>query len=244
MYGERLAEVYDLIYGEGIGKDYAAEAAALTALVRERNPGAASVLDVACGTGEHLVHLREHFEHVEGLELSEPMRDLAVAKLPDIAIHPGDMREFHLGRTFDAALCLFSAIGYLGSTAELHAALACMAEHLSPGGVLIVEPWFQPDQWRDGAVSLTTGERHGTTVVRLSHSSREGRLSYTDMHYLVGDASGITHFTERHELSLFTSAEYAEAFTAAGLTDLVETEGWYKGRGRLIATRPRPVGAG
>jgi hypothetical protein len=87
-------------------------------------------------------------------------------------------------------------------------------------------------------VNLTTGERDGTTVVRLSHSSHEGRKSYTVMHYLVGDASGITHFTDRHELSLFTAVEYAEAIRAAGLADLAEVEGWSKGRGRLIATRP------
>ena len=45
------AHVYDLLY-EGAGKDYEAEATALHAVVQERAPGAASLLDVACGTGE------------------------------------------------------------------------------------------------------------------------------------------------------------------------------------------------
>src|SRR5262245_54305782 len=107
MYDERVAEIYDLIYG--VRKDYPAEAVELTAIIRERAPLARSLLDVACGTGEHLRFLREHFDTAEGLELAAPMRAVAAAKLPEVTVHAGDMRDFQLGRTFDAVVCLFSA---------------------------------------------------------------------------------------------------------------------------------------
>ena len=45
--------LYDAIY-QGIGKDYAAESAEITALIRARRPDAVTLLDVACGTGGHL----------------------------------------------------------------------------------------------------------------------------------------------------------------------------------------------
>jgi hypothetical protein len=48
---------------------------------------------------------------------------------------------------FDANSCLFSSIGYLLSAADLNTAVANMAEHLNPCGVLIVEPWIHPDAW-------------------------------------------------------------------------------------------------
>ena len=128
MYDERNAEIYDLIYSVA-GKDYAAETAALVELIRHRTPDADSVLDVACGTGEHLLHLKHSYRHVAGVELSPAMRARAEAKVPGVAIHAGDMRTFDLGRTFDAVLCLFSAIGYVESDEELRAAVTRLAAH-------------------------------------------------------------------------------------------------------------------
>jgi SAM-dependent methyltransferase len=58
--------------------------------------------------------------------------------LPDSA----DPADFNLGLTFDAVVCLFSAIGYVVTVKRLHSALAAMARHLRPGGVLLVEPWL------------------------------------------------------------------------------------------------------
>src|SRR3954467_1553959 len=109
-YDEPFADLYDDVYLGGVGKDYAAEATELTALIRGRTPGAASLLDVACGSGEHLRHLRESFA-VTGVELSDAMARRAEAKLPGVSVHRADLRDFDLGTTFDAVTCLFSAIG-------------------------------------------------------------------------------------------------------------------------------------
>ena len=57
------AELYDLFFE---WKDYAGEAEKLHELIQSRSPGAGSLLDVACGTGRHLEHLRAWYE-VEGV---------------------------------------------------------------------------------------------------------------------------------------------------------------------------------
>lgn len=174
-YEQDLADVYDTIYRHGQVKDYPAEAAELTALIRTRNPRAASLLDVACGTGAHLAHLRNSFDPVAGVELSDAMRRIATARLPEVPIHHGDMREFALGVRFDAVTCLFSAIGYVRGDDELRAAVGRMAAHLNPGGVLVIEPWFTPDQWLDGHIGHTVAQVDDRTVVRMSFSSRAER---------------------------------------------------------------------
>jgi SAM-dependent methyltransferase len=236
-YGARLAEIYDLVYTSGRNKDYAAEAAALADLVHTRNPRAASILDVACGTGEHLKYLREFFPDAEGLELAEPMRAKALAKLPDVTVHAGDIRDFTLGRVFDVVACMFSSIGYVRSIGELHAAVKAMAGHLGRGGVLVIDPWFHPDSWQGGHLDHTVAIGHGRKVLRLARSARRGRTSSVVYDYLVGDGDGVTHFTDVHEMSLFTRDEYTDAVIGAGCDDVKYVEGWAAGRGRIVAVK-------
>ena len=127
------AHVYDLIYA-GLGKDYAAEAAELRSLISGRAPGARSVLDVACGTGGHLVHLREWYE-VTGVDAEPAMLEIARSRLPRTPLSEADMRSFDLERRFDAVVCLFSAIGHMRDVAGgSDAAIAAMAAHLTPVG--------------------------------------------------------------------------------------------------------------
>ncbi|MFC7330959.1 class I SAM-dependent methyltransferase [Marinactinospora rubrisoli] len=237
MYGQELAEVYELIY-RSRGKDWAAEAHDVTKIIRSRLPEADSLLDVACGTGAHLAAFGEEFGHVQGLEIAEPMRRLARRRLPGTTISPGDMRDFDLGRRFDAVCCMFCAIGYLGTVAEMRSAVAAMARHLPVDGVLVVEPWWFPEQFIEGYVAGDLAQDNGRTVARMSHSTRRGNATHMEVRFLVGDAGGIREFTEIDVLTLFTREEYISAFSAAGC-DVEYLEGGPTGRGLFVGVRRR-----
>jgi hypothetical protein len=58
------------------------------------------------------------------------------------------MMDFDLGGTYYVVTCLFSAIGILRTFERLERAITCMVRHVRPGGALIIEPWFTPEQWR------------------------------------------------------------------------------------------------
>jgi SAM-dependent methyltransferase len=238
-HDQDLTTAYELIYTVAAGKDYRREAHDITALIRQRHPTADSLLDVACGTGLHLSHLRTSFAHVEGLELSEPMRKAAVTRLDGIAVHAGDMRDFHLNRTFSAVTCLFSSIGYARSVDELQQTLDCLAAHLEPGGVLLLEPWFTPSQWIAGPVDTGTagnGQRHLTRMCIAHHT---GTASTLTMHYLLGETgTGIRHWIEEHTLTLFTNEQYQHAIQQAGLHNVEWLPGWYDQRPRIAAIKP------
>lgn len=215
MYGAELAEVYEAVY-RSRGKDWGAEAAHVADLVRSRFPGANSVLDVACGTGAHLATFDELFDHAEGLEMSSAMREVAARQLPGVTVHEGDMRKFDLGRRFDAVSCLFTAIAYAGDLSDMRSAIRCMAEHLVPGGIMVVEPWWFPEKFIEGYVSGEVLEDGGRTIARVSHSTREGDVTRLEVRYLVGSSTGISQFTEVDRLTLFTEEEYLAAFADAG----------------------------
>jgi SAM-dependent methyltransferase len=231
------AHVYDLLY-KSAGKDYEAEAAALHLLIQRRSPGAASLLDVACGTGGHLVHLRQWYD-VAGVDADPRMLDEARGRLPEESFVEGDMRDISLGRTFDAVCCLFSSIGYMGSVEELNQAVAKMASHCRPGGVFVLDGWVRPEAWRTGPqISLETASNGALTVVRMGRSRREGTKTFLDMHHLIGSVDGIEHVIDVHELTLFDSGQYEESLRRAGLVAIESIESPMPDRDRYVGVMP------
>ncbi|KWT63938.1 methyltransferase type 11 [Streptomyces albus subsp. albus] len=215
------------------GKDYEREATAVGQLIRENRPGASSLLDVACGTGLHLQFLASAFDRVEGLDLSDDMLELTSKLVPGVRVHVGDMRDFQLSSKFDAITCMF-AIPHLQSNAELRQTIEGLTHHLTPGGILVIEPWFRPFEFLPGYVASDVVRRDGRAVHRVSHSIPEGhdgdRVRMT-VHYVDADPdAGIRHFTETVRLSLFTDAQYQNAFAAAGCAaEFFPLEGFVRG---------------
>jgi SAM-dependent methyltransferase len=230
----KSAHIYDAVYSF---KDYAAEAARIRALIEERSPGASTLLDVACGTGKHLEQLRAWYE-VSGLDLDPQLLEIAKDRLGDVDLRQGDMTAFSLSQRFDVVTCLFSSIGYVGTVEHLDGAIAAMAAHLNPGGVLIVEPWLTPDVWVADRPHLLSVDEPDLKIARMTISGREGRLAIMNFEYLIGTTAGIETFSERHAAALFTDEEYRQAFAAAGLAVEHDPDGLI-GRGLYIARPAR-----
>jgi SAM-dependent methyltransferase len=226
------AEYYDLLYSTF--KDYAAETAAMTALLRRLNPHCRTVLDVACGTGEHAKRLAADGFEVDGLDLSPEFVAIARAKHPAGRFFVADMSDFQIPHRYDAVVCLFSSIGYLRTLDRVESALGCFREHLAAGGVIIVEPWFPPGVLDTTNVFRNIGEAAGVRVERSARNDVIGRLSRLYFDYDITDASGTRHVSEIHELGLFTTAEMMDAFRRAGFEAAHDPEG-LTGRGLFVA---------
>lgn len=214
-YGAAHAELYDPVF-RSRGKDFAGEAEGLNRLVRSRFPGARTLLDVACGTGAHLEHLAGYFDRVEGLDHSPAMREVARGRLPGVAVHGGDMRDFELHRTFDVVICMGSGLAEADSPEQVADSVARMSAHLAPGGVLIVEPWYFPDNFLDGHAAGHLFRDDGRVVSRLTHSARHGARSRVEIRFTVVDSSGFREFTDVIVKYLLPRERYEAAFERAG----------------------------
>lgn len=219
MYAE-AARFYDLIH-DARGRDAKAEAALVLGEVRHRNPNAKTLLDVGCGTGAHLPAFADALgaDNVEGVDLSADMLAIAAERAPGIRLTSADMRELDLGgRTFDSVVCLFSAIGYLTELDDLHRAIAEMARHLAPGGVLLVEGWIEPDHWLGATVHAESARGDGVAIARVVRSARDGVRTELFMRYDLATPHAITSHDEHHVMRLSVPAELEDAYTSAGLT--------------------------
>jgi ubiquinone/menaquinone biosynthesis C-methylase UbiE len=233
MYSQS-AKYYDAIYA-AMGKDYAAEAQRIAEIVNERcRSGGNALLDVACGTGKHVEHLRERFA-CEGLDAMRSMVDIAQRRNPDVPFHIGDMISFNLGKRFDAIVCMFGAIAYVPNAGRLDQTLQTFVRHLQPGGVAIVQPGVSPAKWIDGGVYARFVDEPDLKVARMNVSRRDGNVAVLNFHYMVASDDGIRTFTEPHRLTLFTDEEYRSAFRKAGLAVELEESG-FSGRGVYVGT--------
>src|SRR6267378_382943 len=123
MY-RQLASYYDEIYHF---KDYQKEAQKIETLIQQHKKSSGDqLLDVACGTGNHIEYLKQHYT-VEGLDSSSEMLRIARKKLPDVVFHLGEMTRFKLSTRFDIVTCLFSAIGHVKTKARMRRAVRNMA---------------------------------------------------------------------------------------------------------------------
>jgi SAM-dependent methyltransferase len=132
------------------------------------------VLDIACGTGPHLVRLADHGYAMAGLDLSaaniEFVRRRLAAKGQRAELVVGDMTDFRLRRPVDAAICMQDSQGHLLTNDQLVAHLRAVARSLRRGGLFVFDR-YMASSWTNPARSWSWSRRRGRLIVRASFSA-------------------------------------------------------------------------
>lgn len=101
------------------------------------------VLDLACGSGRHVLALAPHVGKILGLDRTATMIDLArdsaaAAGVENVAFEQQDMRELGYDSEFDAAYNYFTAWGYYDDETNFDV-LRRVLRVLKPGGRFLME---------------------------------------------------------------------------------------------------------
>lgn len=150
FYEGHHAEIYDLLYAE---KRYESETNFVYQQLKKYVDKVATVLETACGTGNHAFFFEQLRLKITALDVSESMvaqaQQKALERHSTIDFKVGDMRQLPTFATaFDAAVCLFNSIGYLLENQEINDFLNGVQRNLKAGGIFVFEFWHAPAMLR------------------------------------------------------------------------------------------------
>jgi len=209
---DTIAAEYDMFKRH---RDYDREAAYVIELMEQSalNARDARILDLGMATGSLLLSLSEHVGSIAGLDASEHMRKIASHKLgPQAEIYDASFESYKLGVQFDVILWMDGGVGYVHPDL-LDNSLMSASKHLNPGGILIIEPWYDRDNWEHGKIFTVSSSSGNRKYTRKSIGEPDGTVLFEHLVYengeLVDTSQGKSHFYLHYQQDVLSEIENA-----------------------------------
>ena len=244
-YSGRHAELYDLFY---VDKPYAAEAAFVDECLKKYSVGPAErLLEIACGTGTHALHLETFGRQIVATDYSEAMlrraKEKAAEKSSRVEFQLQDMTRLEVGGApFDAVICLFDAIGYVATNEALAKVFRGVHKHLRPDGLFIFEFWHAAAMLRHyDPVRVRRWKTDDSLVLRISETALDAANQLSRVTYSIyelkndGTYSALTetqvnrYFLLQEMAAWLSSSSFTPVKWFAGFTDdeTIDDETWH-----------------
>ena len=127
-----LSGYYDLMCAD---IDYHAQSNSVHRLQQIFGNNGITHLDLACGTGPHVRYFIDFGYHSNGLDINQPMLDLAKTRCPEALFSLQDMSNFNVSEPIDLITCFLYSIHYNADMTKLKACIASAHRALNVGGV-------------------------------------------------------------------------------------------------------------
>jgi SAM-dependent methyltransferase len=193
-----------------------------------------TVLDIACGTGPHLIRLAERGYRMSGLDLSpeniEFLRERAARKGLDVTLHVGDMTRFRLPKPVDAAICMQDSQGHLLTNEAILAHLRSVRRALRTGGLYVFDR-YMCSSWTEPARRWSWTRRRGKATVRATFEALKDVNPVTQvfseqMELEVHENGARRVYRQRHRSRMVFPQELRSLVELAGGFELVD---WFYG---------------
>jgi SAM-dependent methyltransferase len=127
-----LSAYYDLMC---VDIDYQTQSSGIRRLHQIFGNDGNAHLDLACGTGPHVRHFIDFGYHSFGLDINQPMLDIAKNRCPEAHFSIQNMSEFTVAETLDLITCLLYSIHYNDGIEKLKSCITSVHRALKKGGV-------------------------------------------------------------------------------------------------------------
>ncbi|MEC4726591.1 class I SAM-dependent methyltransferase [Shewanella sp. D64] len=115
--------------------NYQAQSDHIRRLHRLFGNGGIAHLDLACGTGPHIRHFIDSGFQSRGLDINQPMLDLAQMRCPEAEFILGDMCDFYVEQPLDLISCFLYSIHYSDGIEKLNDCIFSVYNALTEKGV-------------------------------------------------------------------------------------------------------------
>jgi SAM-dependent methyltransferase len=192
------------------------------------------VLDLACGTGPHLLRLGRRGYAMSGLDLSPDniayLRERATADGLAAVLRVGDMTRFTLPNRVDAVVCMQDSQGHLLTNGEIVTHFRCVANALRPGGLYVFDRYI-PSSWTNPARRWSWTRRRGRLTVRTTFAALENvnpvsQVFREEMEFEVWENGARRVYRQRHQSRMVFPQELKALVELAGGFELVQ---WFYG---------------
>lgn len=127
-----LSDYYDLMC---LDIDYKAQSDGIRRLHQIFGNGGHTHLDLACGTGPHVRYFIDFGYHSSGLDINQPMLDIAAKRCPEAQFSLQDMSSFEVHEPQDLITCFLYSIHYNADIEKLTDCLSSVHSALATGGI-------------------------------------------------------------------------------------------------------------
>lgn len=224
VFGKEYAVTYDLLYQD---KDYLDECELIIKLSKKfGNQHVQSILDLGCGTGNHVLCLAEKGYLVCGVDRSDEMLNIARLKAGvngiSCSFHQSDIRDFRTSQKFDVVIMMFAVLGYHLENEDVLRALGTVREHLNPGGLFICDVWYGPAvlHQRPGERVRIIEDDDERKIIRVSSGELDSFHHRVHVNFHVWDIQRnlvIAETCEDHAMRFFFAQELSLFLECAGI---------------------------
>ena len=231
----KLSKYYDKVYSF---RDYLDEAVRLQNLIiKYSEAGGNNLLDVACGTGLHLKHLKDDFS-CTGVDVSKAMLKIAKKNVKGVTFKEADMKTLRLDKQFDVILCMLSSIGYVKTVASLEKTIGNFSQHLKKGGLVLIEPSHAKSFYVIGEPRITIYDGKDAKIARINYTNFRQATAVLNMHILIAErGKDSKYFVDKHVLGLFGINNTLRIMKAAGFKSKYLKNGMMPGRELFVGIK-------
>ena len=127
-----LSGYYDLMCAD---IDYPAQSHCIQRLQQIFGNGGKTHLDLACGTGPHVRHFIDMGYQSNGLDINQPMLDIAQTRCPEAQFSLQDMSSFSINQPVDLITCFLYSIHYNAGIDKFKECIVSVHRALNTDGV-------------------------------------------------------------------------------------------------------------
>ena len=206
-------------------------------------------LDLACGTGQHLLDMQQHGFTGSGLDNSQAMLDQAALRCPTATLHLCDLAAFEHRNAFDLITCFLYSIHYSHPTTAVQETLRRACNALKPGGVFLFNAVDANGIRNDAGITTALQTTDGTLEFQSAwHYPGQGEVLDLNLRITQTTGNQRTEWRDHHTMTALQFPDLQQMLRSCGFNvqvlehDYALLQPWNGTSHNAVFVATKPVG--